>query len=74
MAGESPVSRARRWLVAMGAFGAAGYVKRHPGPERVRKRLAELRKELAERGDSRVKQVDRIVRMLDRDGAVIRPD
>jgi hypothetical protein len=71
MAAESMISRVSRSLVAMGAFGAAGYVKRHP--DRVRERLAALRKTLAERGDPRVKNVDRIVRMLDRDPqAVIR--
>jgi hypothetical protein len=38
MAAESTISRVSRSLVAMGAFAAAGYVKRHP--DRVRERLA----------------------------------
>jgi hypothetical protein len=69
MAVESTISRVRRALVAIGAFGAAAYVKRHP--ERVVERLGELRAQLASRGDPRVRRVDRILRMLERDGAVI---
>ena len=67
MAAESTIVRVRMSLVEIGAFGAAGYVKRHP--ERAREKLIELRQWLVDHGDDRVKNVDRVVRMLDRDGA-----
>lgn len=67
---ETTHSRIRRSLVAIGAFGTAGYVKRHP--ERIREKVLELRGILVARNDSRVSNVDRIIRLLDRDGAVIR--
>lgn len=65
MAVESTISRVNRSLLAMGAFSAASYVLRHP--ERARERLIVLRKQLEERGDDRVKNVDRVVRLLDRE-------
>jgi hypothetical protein len=66
MAVEAVISRVSRSLVAMGAFGASSYVRRHP--ERARERLVELRGVLLNRGDSRVQYVDRILCLLDRAG------
>lgn len=68
MSAESLTSRIGRSLVAMGAFGAASYVRRHP--ELARERLLMLREKLVDQGDDRVKYVDRGLRLLARSGPI----